>query len=342
MRRTHVLVASLALAALVHAGALRTARADAREPAAAQALFDEAQRLASTGKYDGACPKYEESQRLDPALGTAFNLADCYEHVGRTASAWALFLEVESGAKAAGKRSRETAAHERAAALEPHLSRLTIVVPDAARAPGLVVKRDGTTVGAGSWGEALPLDPGPHAVEATAPGKNAWRVQTTVTTDASRATVTVPVLVDATTPSPFTTTAREPVDRSLESSGADASAGARARNGEAQRTWALVAGGVGLVGVGIGAVFGARSIAKHDDAAKTCPTPNPCGDRQAASTWSDATSAGTVSTIAIGIGATAIAAGLVLWLTAPTSTTRMQAAPSVATNGGGFVVRGQW
>jgi hypothetical protein len=42
-------------------------------------LFDEAERLVASGKYADACPKYAESNRLDPQLGVLMYLADCYE-----------------------------------------------------------------------------------------------------------------------------------------------------------------------------------------------------------------------------------------------------------------------
>jgi hypothetical protein len=345
MQRSRALLVPLMLAAVAQGVTAREVRADARDSAAAQALFDEAQRLVGSGEYARACPKYEDSERLDPALGTAYNLADCYEHVGRTASAWALFLEVESGAKSAGKRARETAAHERATSLEPRLSRLTIVVPEAVRTAGLIVKRDGTGVGAGSWGEALPIDPGAHAVDAAAPGKTSWHADVMVGTEGARAAVTVPALADAATAvaaptaTPSTTPA-PPVSTASPSENVDASGSASSTS--AQRTWALVVGGVGVVGVGVGTVFGARSIAKHDEAAKTCASPNPCGDRQAATAWSDATSAGTVSTLALGIGAAAVAAGIVLWLTSPKAGARVQTVPSVGAHGAGLVVRGLW
>ena len=81
------------------------------------------------GKHADACPKLEESQRLDPGIGTQFNLAVCYEQVGRTASAWSTFLDVAGAARAAGQTEREKVARQRATALEPRLIRLTITAP---------------------------------------------------------------------------------------------------------------------------------------------------------------------------------------------------------------------
>ncbi len=55
----------------------------------ARSLFDQGRALVKDGNYAAACPKLEESQKIDSGVGTLFNLADCYEHLGRFASAWA-------------------------------------------------------------------------------------------------------------------------------------------------------------------------------------------------------------------------------------------------------------
>src|SRR5215204_2648434 len=87
-----------------------TAGAQERDPAAAQALFDQAKELIRQRKFAEACPKLQESNRLDPGIGTQFHLADCYEQSGRVASAWAAFLDVASQARAASQLDREKAA----------------------------------------------------------------------------------------------------------------------------------------------------------------------------------------------------------------------------------------
>src|SRR5262249_18357787 len=64
------------------------ASASAEDPrAAAQAAFVEGRRLADAGDFAAAATRFEESDRLDPALGTTLNLAACYERAGRLASA---------------------------------------------------------------------------------------------------------------------------------------------------------------------------------------------------------------------------------------------------------------
>ena len=119
---------SLACAASPIASYEGTTRADASlaDKAAAQSLFDEGRKLMSAGKYAEACPKLAESQKLDPGVGTQFHLSDCYEKLGQTASAWAGFLEAASSTKSMGQGDREKVARDRAAALAPRLSKLTI------------------------------------------------------------------------------------------------------------------------------------------------------------------------------------------------------------------------
>jgi hypothetical protein len=147
------LVGALALPAPVLAAA-----PSASDKAAAQALFEDAIKLMANRSYDEACRKLEESQRLDAAMGTRFQLSQCYAAIGHTASAWAGFVEVADLARAAGQEGREKAARERAAVLESKVSRLVIDVatPDLA---GLEVRRDGVVLGPAQWGAAISCRP---------------------------------------------------------------------------------------------------------------------------------------------------------------------------------------
>lgn len=165
--------------------------AHAGDPAAAQALFDQGKKLMNEKKYAEACPKFEESQKLDPGLGTMSNIAFCYESMGRTATAWSVYLDLASQAKAAGQAQREQKARESAKALEPKLSKITIQVEKPA--PGIEVKRNSDPVGQASWGLPIPVDPGQVKISAVAPSRKQWTK--TVTIDKpGETTVTVPEL----------------------------------------------------------------------------------------------------------------------------------------------------
>src|SRR6185295_16608123 len=108
---------------------LASAEASGTDVALAESLFQEGQALMKQNRYAEACPKFQESQRLDPGGGTLFQLATCHAFVRQTASAWAEFVEVALLAKQRNRQDIERAATNKARALEPELSRLTILVP---------------------------------------------------------------------------------------------------------------------------------------------------------------------------------------------------------------------
>ena len=97
---------------------------DAAQAALANQLFDDAEKLMAVDRVSEACPKYAESQRLDPQLGTLLHLGVCYGKVGKTASAWASFKDAADMA-ARKHDERESVARQYIADLEPRLSRLS-------------------------------------------------------------------------------------------------------------------------------------------------------------------------------------------------------------------------
>jgi hypothetical protein len=277
----------------------RTARAD--DTAGAQALFNDGKKLMTSGKYADACPKLEESQRLAPAIGTKFNLADCYEHTGRLTSAWAAFLSVAAAAKNASQPQREKAARDRAAALEPKLPRMAVAVPDASKVEGIEVRRDGDAIGEAEWGEAMPVDPGEHTVTATAPGKRAWKGIVEVEGAASVAKVIVPPLEDepvAPTATPTATPTLTPTPTPTSNTPG----------------WVLVAaGGASLIG---GGVFWAL---RSSEASKLTGECGPTGQSCPSSAANDISSGKTYDAVSVGllvVGGACVVAGATWLLTA--------------------------
>jgi serine/threonine-protein kinase len=311
------------------AGGAPTTPPGSGDAAAAQALFDSARQLIAAGRAGEACPKLQESQRLDPGLGTQFHLADCYERVGRTASAWSTFLELAAVAKTSGQGEREVVARRRAAALEGRLVRLRIEVPSESRLPGLEVRRDSAAVGAAQWDVAVPVDPGAHEVHASAPGRVAWKTSVETREVGEPVLVRVPVLETPAAPLAVPVASAPPSSPSRD-------AGARTR-----RNIGFVTGGVGLVGLGLGAFFGARSMSAGSDAEAHCNgdvcNATGVGLRDEAIDW------GTASTVAFVAGGALVAGGAVLVLTARPSRAGAPA-PSVGLHLGpaGAMARGQW
>jgi hypothetical protein len=301
------------LAALATVAGSRVARAD--DSAAAQALFDQAKKAMAAHRYADACPKLEESLRLQAAVGTLLNLADCYEHSGKLASAWSKYIEVASKARAANQGARARIARDRAAALAPKLSNLVVDVPPSIRAEGLEIRRDGTPVGEAEWGESIPADAGTHTLEASAPGRKPWSQTVVVADGATTSRVTVPDLeripvepkeAPVATPVPETPNPAPPLLTPTPNP----------EHGKGLKVAAVVVGSLGVVGVGVGSAFGLMSLGKHNDAIKLC-SQNPCGDPNGVDDSHTAVKFGNVSTIAFIAGGVGLAGGVVLWIAAP-------------------------
>jgi len=329
--------ATLGLASATSVGGPSLAHADTTlaDKAAAQSLFDEGRKLMTDGKFAQACPKLAESQKLDPGVGTQFHLADCYEKLGQTASAWAGFLDAASSAKSMGQADREKVARDRAAALALRLSKLTIVSPGAEGLAGLEIKRDGAVVGRALWGTAIPVDPGTHVLEASAPGKKTWQGTAQVTGEKASVVSTIPAL-EAAPPSAAVSPA---------SAGGVVHADVGS-SGSGRRTLGLVVGGVGIVGVGIGTLSALRAKSKYNDSLPFCsPDDKNLCQSQGVTLRDDARADGTLATIAFGIGGAALVAGVVLFITAPSGSSeapRVSVVPSVAPGAAGLVVVGAY
>jgi hypothetical protein len=183
--------------AIVVAALLVATLASAREtdPVTAEVLFQEARELLRQGKLDQACPKFLESERLDPATATLLAVATCHERQGLLATAWAEFTEAMGRARQERRKDREQLALERALALEPRLSTLKIVVPpELAQLPGLIIRRDGLELGQAVHNRELPIDGGVHRLEASAPGYSSETHAVTIAAERDAAHWMVPTL----------------------------------------------------------------------------------------------------------------------------------------------------
>jgi hypothetical protein len=243
------IVASLTLAGVLCGATSASAQGGA---AIAEGLFRDGKKLLDAKNYAEACPKFEESARIEPSSGVELALGLCYEGLGKTASAWAAYQTAVSLARRDNRRDREHAASSKATALEPKIAHATIDVPaEVAQLPGLVVKEDSVVIGAAAWKNA-PIDPGTHALEVTATGKKPWSTSFTVDPAPTPVTVTVPKLEDA------------PIEQSTER--------VVLVDHYPFRTASYVTLGAGLAAVLGASILGGVAIGDAGDAHKTCPT----------------------------------------------------------------------
>lgn len=130
----------------------------------AQGLFDEGLKLMDAGRYAEACPKFADSNKLDPAGGTQMNLALCHEREGKTATAIVEYQTALAQAVQDKKKERESFAKGRIDALSLLVPKVVIRIPEREVSQAKVTI-DGTAIPAETLGTPIPLDPGPHRVE---------------------------------------------------------------------------------------------------------------------------------------------------------------------------------
>lgn len=298
------------------------------QPAKAQAetLFREGRDLMAAGKYDQACAAFDSSQKLDPAITTQLNIAACREKNGQLATAWGVFVDVERQLRGANDdKSKQLApvAAQKAAALEPRLSKLTINVPKEHRVTGLEVLRDTDAVDQGEWGAMLPIDGGTYTITARAPGHDTWTGKVTVKNEGDSQTIEVPALAEAkvvvapATPQvdkPEETEPEVPVSHTM--------------------PIAFSAGAVVLLGGALGFELWGEST--YDQAKKE---PDPAKQD---SLWSSANTKRYVSEGMLGAGVACAGVAVWMWLRHPAETEKVAVTPLAAPGLAGLALDGRF
>ncbi|MBW2526191.1 MAG: tetratricopeptide repeat protein [Deltaproteobacteria bacterium] len=275
--------------------------------ARAAELFEQGRQQMADEQFEGACASFQQSFDLVQGVGIQYNLAQCMEALGKLATARRHFREVAAVAERAGQHDRAKVARERAAALEPKVSSLTVRVHSPV--PGQTVRCGDLNFGQAKWDRPVELDPGRYDCESSAPGHEPWTGQADIEGEAERAALTVPALA-------LTGGAGSPPNGGGEQGATET--GDVASDGEGvspQLVAGIVVGGLGLVGLGVGAGFGAMAKSKHDDSEAYCD-PTGC-DPAGLELIDDAQVAGNVSTGLFIGGAALLAGGIVLIVTAP-------------------------
>lgn len=306
--------APLAAAALVSVLAVATpSLAQSDNTAMAQSLFESGRALMKEGKVKEACPKFAESNRLEPSAGTLLNLGRCREALGQSASAWASYKKAVVVGRAKGQERHVTAAKEYIEEIEPKLSRLTIESPDAVE--GLSIRRGEVKLSAAALGVPIVVNPGDYEVEATAPGYQSWTGRITIAPDGDAQTLTVPRLEPAEPGAAGPVGDGEPDGRPEVGGPDDTTAEPKDEGTDPLWTAGLVVGGIGIVGVGVGAAFGVMTFTDADAAENDeslCPKMQ-CTE-EGLQAVDDAKTKALVSNIALGVGGAAVVAGIVLVL----------------------------
>jgi hypothetical protein len=291
---------SLALVLLAARGAWA---GDAESIKAAKVLFDRAIEQMDSKAYDKACPALDQSYQLDPKAGTLFALADCEAMRGRVATAYARYGQyltayaALSPDKQKKQGTRQKEASDQQAALAPQVPEVRLTLAAGATA-GTVVTCDGKAVDPGT----LQLDPGEHVLTTQPPGGKVIEQRLTLARGDKRS---LTLDVQGATG----TGAHEPV------APAEPGAGPSGR-----RIGAYVAGGVGVVGLVMGAVTGGLMLSKKGAISMGCKDLGNGSESctaDGAAAGNSAKTLGAVSSAGFVLGLVGLGVGATLFFTEP-------------------------
>jgi hypothetical protein len=269
------------------------ARAQPSENAvAAETLFDAGRADVEKGDFANACPKFAQSQKLDPAAGTLINLADCEEHLGHLAAAWLAWREAVE--RLPLDDARLPAVTARRDAIDKRVPRLTIHLRTDVRADA-IVKKDDVDLPRNLLDVPLPVDPGHHTIVLSANGRIDSRYVAALT-EGARETITVELGPPVVAGVPANPPVQTPDDSHASAS-------------SSWLGWGALA--VGAIGIGLGTTTGILAIDRKSEQENNCFPIHDCTPAGADAARDGRTFA-TVSTVSFIAGAVALAAGVYL------------------------------
>jgi len=216
-------------------------------PAQAEEAFRLGREALARGDHKLALGHFQTSYGLEPGRGALLNIAVCEEQLGLFASAFKHFQELQGQLPTGDDRAPIVKQH--LDAVGPQVPWLRILLAPSSP-PGTTVTLDGAPLAPASLGVEIPIDPGKHAVAATAPGAPERRYEVSVGAAEHRALDVAPQVAF---PEPSGGVPDSPAPRGL---------------GWTLGIVALGAGGASLV---VGAGTGGAAIAKRASTVTLCP-----------------------------------------------------------------------
>lgn len=257
-------------------------------------------------RFDVACAKFRESNRLDPAVGALFNLANCEAQRGQLVTSWTLYRQVLE--KLPPDDARTSVAKAQVQSLDARIPRLTIRARGEMPA-GTVVTVAGLSLSPASLNSPLPLNPGRYAISVSSPGRSKQEFSVALAEgDAAQ----FPVFVGASTSAAKPPVAPGPAVSHSESASSDDDDD---RNNRELLAYAGI--GVGAVGFTLGLITGLVGLHQADIGNANCSDATRTCNQQGYDANQSASSLATVSTVGFVVGVLAGGAGTYLWFTLP-------------------------
>jgi len=284
-------------------------------------VFEEGRTLAKAGDYEAASRKFLEAHMLEPSVGALLNLGDCYEKMGRFASARTRFLEAVKLAGATDP-TRANEARARATKLDAQIAWIDFTH---ATTSAVKVTIGGEVVAPGT--ERVAVDPGSHEVVVNgATGERRTVVRVGAGESSAPVDVDLPAKKEKPGPSsspPANNAPPNPDNPRSYTWISETWSGAQ---------WAYVGTGItGLMGITLGVIAGGIADGKKSELDTMCPDYPRCPESRrndVQSTYDDASTAATVSTIAFIAGAALFVGGSTLFVLSLSNDKRSAVVPT--------------
>jgi hypothetical protein len=283
--------------AVAHAG--DAAGGEKEQKAGAQKTFDAGSKLYDAHQYGEALVAFRASYQIVPSPNSHLMIARALRDLGRNVEAYAEYDAVAREAAAKGDKyeSAGHAATEERDEVRPKIGLLTVRV--AGEPAGVTVKIGDATLDAAELGKPLPREPGALVVTATGADGSQARSDVTLAAGGASEVLLTLVAIAPEAPPPASPPPPAPVV-------------AVSTSGVPLRTWAYVAGGVGLAGLATFGIFGAMSSSTYSSLDSSCPNHRCPADKQ-----SDVDAGRrnqTIANVGLVLGVVGVGAGVTLFV----------------------------
>ena len=303
----------------------------ASDTALARTLGSEGVQLADAGNCAAAIEKLDRAEKLYHAPTILGRLGECQVQVGKIVAGTENLQRVVREPLAPKAPKAFVDAQARAQKVLdnslPKLAKLKIHV-EAPPGTNLSVTQDGEPVSSGALDLDRPADPGPHKVEASAPGFRTAHGETTLAEggsgqinlrldpDPNAPAATAPPGAIGAPPNagPGAAPGAAPGAPPGYAAAPGAPAGAEVSSGGSSKAPAFILMGVGVAGLAVGSIFGAQVLSKKSSLDEICKGGKEKCPSSAQGDIDSMNTASTISTIGFAAGGVALVTGVIVLL----------------------------
>jgi hypothetical protein len=288
--------------------------------------------LYQSGKYEQAITAFRDAERRFHAPTIVLMMAHAYDKIGRLLEARELYQQIVDEPLAHYAPSEFFGAQSQAkkdlAALEPRIPTLEIRI-SGAPLDDVKITVNGVAIPAFKLAKPLEQNPGTHVIVAAAAARDS-KEQTIVLQEGVAEHMVIDLRAPgAPAPAPPVLLPSAPHRAVTKPTRALESPGSVDRASGGSIAPAMVAFGVGVVGIGVGAVTGGLTIGKVSILDERCAPDRVCSEQER-STFDEANRLSAASTIGFVVGGVGLAAGVTLLIVRPGGPPSLPANPRSA------------